>query len=197
MIAEYREALRLDPSHSFAHEGLAIGLYRQGKLGEAILELREALGLNPDNEKAHNNLAWALAIDPRRSAREYEEAVIHARKAVEMQPADSTFQGTRALAELRAGHWAEGIASAEQSLALKKSGDSATYFVLALASWRNGDRDKAVAGFDRGVDWAQKHPPMDDDQRRLWKEAADLLGRPGPSPMGPSPARAGDAPKPR
>jgi len=197
LVAEYREAIRHEPDSTLAHEGLALGLYRLGKPAEAIAEWREAIRLQPGNPKAHNNLAFALAVPPNRPRSDYHEALVHARRAVGLNP-EGFNVGTLALAEYRAGHWAESLAAGERSLAMTKGGDANVWFVMALASWRKDEKDKARTFFDKAADWAMKHPRTnDDDQRQLWIEAAELLGRPGPPPPKPAMPPSDGASKPR
>ncbi len=79
-IAEYQQALELDPDFTIAHVNLGGLLAMQGRLDEAILHFRRSVELQPDNasitawpspwlapeedtgERA--NLNKALAIDP-------------------------------------------------------------------------------------------------------------------------------------
>jgi len=49
-VAEYREALRLDPNDGLMHLGLGLALWGKGNWDGAITEYREALRLNPNNE---------------------------------------------------------------------------------------------------------------------------------------------------
>ena len=135
---------------------------------------------SPNSPKAHNNLAFALTVPPNRPRGDYDEALVHCARAVQLEP-HSSFFGTLALAEYRAGHWALSLAAGERSLAMTTGGDANVWFVMALASWRKGDQGQARALFDKAADWAMKHPRTnDDDQRQLWSEAANLLGLPGP-----------------
>jgi len=59
-IAEYREALRIDPNHRDARYNFGIALYDQGTLDEAIAEYRENLRINPKDSIGHYNLGIAL-----------------------------------------------------------------------------------------------------------------------------------------
>jgi Flp pilus assembly protein TadD len=45
-IAEYRNAIQIDPSNSAAHVGLGLALAKKGDSEGAIAELRKALQLN-------------------------------------------------------------------------------------------------------------------------------------------------------
>ncbi len=185
VVAEYREAIRSEPDSALAHEGLALGLYRLGKPAEAIAEWREAIRFHPEGPKAHNNLAFALSLPPNRPRADYDEALVHGRRAVQLE-SQSTFFATLALAAYRAGHWAESLAASERSLAMRRGGDPSVWFILALASWWQGDKDRAGKRFDEGVEWITNHPSADEDVKQLRQEAANLLGRPSPGVPGPA-----------
>ena len=51
-MAEYREAIRLDPDLIDAHNGLAVTLANQGKLEEAVAEFREIIRVDPTRRSA-------------------------------------------------------------------------------------------------------------------------------------------------
>ena len=78
-IAQYEEALRLQPSYIEAHNNLGQALSEiPGRLNDAIAQYHEALRLRPDYADAHNNLGSALAKIPGRlndSIKQYEEAL--------------------------------------------------------------------------------------------------------------------------
>ena len=61
-IAEYREAIRLNPDLALAHNGLGSALCAKGQYDAAIAEYRKAIRLNPDYAHAHNNLGLALDV---------------------------------------------------------------------------------------------------------------------------------------
>jgi hypothetical protein len=53
-------------------------------------------------------------------------------------------------------------------------------FILAEAHAHRGERDEAGRWLDLAVMQAEKKGSLDAGLRRLWSEAAGLLGRPGP-----------------
>jgi tetratricopeptide (TPR) repeat protein len=59
-IAQYREALRINPADVDGHTGLGNALFRQGRTDDAIAQYREALRINPEYPEAHDDLATAL-----------------------------------------------------------------------------------------------------------------------------------------
>ncbi len=183
-IDEYRTASRLKPSLADAHLGLGEIFEFQGKLDQAIDEYRIASRLQPHAADAHNSFAWAVVKKPDRSAQERSEALEHARQAVALGPKEGGFLATLALAEYRAGHWAESIAAAERSIALTEgvgASHAANWFLLALALWQQGAKDRSGSYFEQAVSWTKKNDPKQPDLLAFWCEAAELLGRPGPA----------------
>ena len=61
-IAEYREAIRLEPGLAEAHNCLGSAYRAEGDPDNAMIEYRAALRLQPDLPDAHNNLGVALKL---------------------------------------------------------------------------------------------------------------------------------------
>jgi eukaryotic-like serine/threonine-protein kinase len=183
-IAEYHTAIRIDAACYNAHTSLGDALIRQGKLKEAIAEYKEAVRLKPDYAYVHNVWAWALVLPPDRPRRDYDEALEHSRKAVALSPTEANFQNTLALAEYRAGHWAESRIASEQAIKLTEGVDASNWFFLAMATWQQGENDQARTWFDQAVAWTKEKAPENSELRQFWKEAAELLPKPGPDAAG-------------
>ena len=60
-IAEFRQAIDLDPFTWFPHNDYANALAAKGDWDGAIFEYRQALRMQPDSVVAHSNLGYALA----------------------------------------------------------------------------------------------------------------------------------------
>ena len=58
-IAEWREAIRLEPNNGILHFTLGLALSKQGELEEAIAEYRAAIRIEPRFADAHSNLGLA------------------------------------------------------------------------------------------------------------------------------------------
>ena len=59
-LAEWREALRLEPADADVHYNLGPGLYDSGLPNEAAHHWREAIRLRPASFASHYHLIWAL-----------------------------------------------------------------------------------------------------------------------------------------
>ena len=118
-------------------------LQQAGQLGEAIAVYRRAADRSPDLALAHNGLAWLLATAPPPHRRS-DEAVVHARRAVELAPGESMSLNTHGVALYRAGRFAEAVAVLERSLAAGFGlYDGFDLFFLAMAHHRLGHREAA------------------------------------------------------
>jgi tetratricopeptide (TPR) repeat protein len=179
-IVEYRTASDLNPSLADAYLGVGEMLEFWGKVDEAIAEYRKAVRLDPNEDDAHNLLAWALIKTPDRGAGAHIEALEHARQAVTLNPGDGAFQKTLALAEYRAGHWANSVAAAQRSIELTKGVDASNWFFLAMAHCKQGHKEWARSFFDKATSWTSKNHSKKADLFLLWREAAAMLGQPGP-----------------
>jgi tetratricopeptide (TPR) repeat protein len=184
-IAENRTLLRLKPDEDSARGDLVRLLERQGKLDEGLAESRDWLRLHPGSAGAHNSLAWVLVLSPERQPRHYDEGLVHARKAVELAMNGENHFGTLALAEYRSGHWAESLAGSDRSLELGKGGGASEWFFQSVARWQKGDKDEARKWLNKAVGWTKKNDPMNAELLAFWREAALLLGQPGPSAAAP------------
>jgi len=80
-IAQYREALKINPNFTDAHNNFGVALAGRGQTDKAIAHFQRALTVNSNLEKTHYNLGNALA---RRG--ELDEAVAHYRRALEINP---------------------------------------------------------------------------------------------------------------
>ncbi len=179
-IAEYRITAQLQPKFADPHMGLGEIFEFQGKRDEAIAAFSSASRLEPDSADAHYHVAWAMLKKPDCSAHERTEALEHARRAVALAPKDASFLTALALAEYRAGHWAESIAAAEQSIAGTKGVDASNWFLLAMALRRKGENDTARKWFDKAVTWTRETDPKNPELTQFWVEAANLLSEPAP-----------------
>jgi tetratricopeptide (TPR) repeat protein len=82
-IAEYEEAVRLQPDYGEAHNNLGVVLAQMpGRLDDAIAQYEMALRLKPDSAQAHDNLGLALAQKPER----LKDAVAEYQAALRLQP---------------------------------------------------------------------------------------------------------------
>lgn len=142
---EFREGVeRLTAAERFDD---AIDAYRRG-----IAELE---GMESDSARqrlAHrlDDFAWFLVHCPVERFRDGPTALLHARRAADLDPDDASHQYTLAMVAYRNGAWKESLAALEQEEAIVGSSDSGDCFLRAMILVRLGRRDDAAAAFRRG-----------------------------------------------
>ena len=96
-IAEYKEAVRINPDYAEAHNNLGSALLLTGRTAEAIDEYNHALQIDPGYAQAHNNLGNALVQTGRAP-----EAIDHYKEALRITPtsADAHNNLAAALAQM-------------------------------------------------------------------------------------------------
>jgi len=186
-VAEYREALRLWPEDAGALFYFDELLTDLGKVDVLIEEYRSMIRLRPESDAVLNGIAWKLALRADRPASDYDEALVHARKCVELTPTDSSHVNTLALVEYRVGHRNESIAASERSVAMRKGGSAFDWFFLAMAHAKKGEKEGARKWYDKAIAWTKEKDPKNAELLQFWKEAAELLGEPGPTAPGSDP----------
>jgi tetratricopeptide (TPR) repeat protein len=130
--------------------------------------------------------AWSLATSAEPASREPELAAVLATRAVRSNPESASCWQALGAANYRLGNYQIAVENLEKSIDLQKDGgDPWQWFFLAMAHGRLGHSDAARQWFDRGVRWMQERRNRDEIPRRLWAEAAALLGIAYPPPLKP------------
>jgi serine/threonine protein kinase/tetratricopeptide (TPR) repeat protein len=154
------------------------------KLGEEALQLKRAhLGADhPETFGGMNILAWILATTPDLKLRNPPRACELAKQAVASSNQDtdtSKYLGTYGIARYRTGDWKGAAESLEKSIRLSKPEDPTNAnqgFVLAMAHWHLGDKEKSRQWFARSVQWMDKGRKDDPSLMRFRAEALELMG---------------------
>jgi Tfp pilus assembly protein PilF len=126
-----------------------------------------------------NNLAMFLATASDVKLRDLSRALELAKKAVALSPREADIANTYGTALYRTGDWQGAIGELERAIGLRTPGNplkAAEGFVLAMAHWQLGAKDKAREWFTRSVQWMDKGMQNNADLKRWRAEAAALLG---------------------
>ncbi len=181
---------KLGPDHPetlMTMGNVANGYAQLGREAEALKIREEVVGLiraklsieHESTRFAMNNLAWILATASDVKLRDPKRAVKLAEEVVRLSPKTSPFRGTLGTARYRAGDWKGSITELEEAIRLWKP-DAPTHaihgFVLAMAHWQLGEKEKARAWFDKSAAWMARGKKDDPDLKRFRAEAAELLG---------------------
>jgi tetratricopeptide (TPR) repeat protein len=121
-IAQYEQAMSIQPGNAIVHYKLGVLCTADGKLSEAITHYREALRLKPDYANACNNLAWLLATSEGSSAGDHEQAIEVAMRANELaEGKDPGYLDTLAVAYAAADRFPEAVNTAQKAIDLARS----------------------------------------------------------------------------
>jgi len=140
-IAQYSQALRINPDFPEAHYNLGHALAGQGKIDEAIAQYSQALRIEPDFTEAHINLGVALARQGR-----FDEAMAHYSQALRINPDSPAVHNNLGLALAGQGRIDEAIAQYSEALRINPDYPEAHYN-LGLALARQGRIDEAIAQY--------------------------------------------------
>ncbi|MBI4579221.1 MAG: tetratricopeptide repeat protein [Planctomycetes bacterium] len=151
-LAEYEEAVRLEPDWPTARVNLGLALMQQRRLAEAEAQLRAALDREPGNSAAHNAMGAALAAQGRSA-----QAMEHFRSALQSRPEfpEAHFNLALALADQGAG--IEAIRQLQQALALRPAYPEA-HFRLGDLLAAGGRGAEAVAHYRQALQLAPDEP---------------------------------------
>ena len=143
--AQYREALRLNPTAATATDLGALLMGQSGRQDEAIAAYREAIRLDPRYARAHNNLGSALFGIPGRQA----EALHELEEAVRADPGSPSAHCNLgvALASMP-GRLSDAVAELREALRLDPDQLEAHFNLGMLLAQDGAHRAEAAAQFD-------------------------------------------------
>jgi Flp pilus assembly protein TadD len=144
-IAQFQEALRLQPDHTGAHVSLGNALESVGRIPEAIAEYRTGLRLQPNLAGAHLDLGIALAIAGR-----LPEAIAEFEEAVRLKPDYPQAHLNWGNALARAGQLPEAIAQFEQVVRLQ-SDNAEAHLSMGDALASMGRLPEAITQYDEAL----------------------------------------------
>ena len=137
-IEHITEALRLDPDSAWIHYNLARALEAAARPADAIDHYREALRIKPDYAAAHNNLGSLLSGVGRT-----QEAINHYQAAIAADPSLAEAHSNLGILLADLGYTHRAIDELQEALRLDPN--LAAYTNLAVAYWRVGNTDEAIA----------------------------------------------------
>jgi tetratricopeptide (TPR) repeat protein len=144
-IAQYEQAVQLNPDYADAHNNLGVALKNQGHLSEAIAQYEEALRANPNFAEAYNNLGVAFMETGR-----FQEAIDSYRRALRIKPEYAEVHFNLAGALRNAGNLEEAVRHYEEAVRLKPEYGEA-HNNLGNALFIVGRRGEAIEHFEEAV----------------------------------------------
>jgi tetratricopeptide (TPR) repeat protein len=145
-IADYDEAIRLDPNNALAFVNRGWSYERKGEYDRAIADYDDAIEADPKYSLAYNNRGWIryLQGDPDRAIADYTAAI-------RLDPKDPTAYINRCDAYNRKGEPDRAIPDCEAVIRLDPKGASGGYNGRADAYFRKGQYDRAIQDYDKAI----------------------------------------------
>jgi tetratricopeptide (TPR) repeat protein len=160
-MAQYEQALRLNPDYAEAHNNLGNALKDQGHVPEAMAHYEQALRLWPDNAGVHNNLGVVLVRLGR-----MQEAIGQYEQALRIKPDYAEAHYNLGNALLQAGKVREAIGHYEQALRLEPNLAEAHY-ALGIALEQAGRVREAIGHYERALRIKPDFTPAQNGLARL------------------------------
>jgi tetratricopeptide (TPR) repeat protein len=152
-IAEYQDALRIEPNSVRAHTDLGSAYAKLGRLSDAVAEYRAAIALAPDLAIPHNNLGNALSQLSR-----WNEAISEYQTALRLDPEYADARHGLALAEYglglefaKSGRKFEAIAHLEAALRARPDYPEAQNNLGVVLSQEPGRLNEAIGHFEAAL----------------------------------------------
>lgn len=144
-MAEYREALRLDPQNAMGYQLLAIAYGWKGDVQTAQEHFLTANRLDPYKADTHMNLGSTYAVQ-----KNWDQALTHYRQAVELAPRSPLFHYQLGALYEALGRDAQAEASFKKALALFPYYEDVQLSLGALYE-KTGDTSAALKYFKKAV----------------------------------------------
>jgi tetratricopeptide (TPR) repeat protein len=167
-IAEYREAIRINPRYSSALLDLGNALNAQGKPDEAIVFYHEVIRIRPDFADPHYNLGVTLNAQGKP-----DEAIAQYREAIRLRPDYPDAHNNLGLILSSRGLFDQAIAEYRETLRIKPEHASA-YCNLGLALGAQGLFRESLESLKRGHELGSRQPGWRDPSA-VWVEDARRL----------------------
>jgi Tfp pilus assembly protein PilF len=155
---------------------------RLGQWRWAAADFRASLSKRPGSAFTANELAWILAAMPGRG--DPDDAVRWARKAVELEPTNSSFINTLGVALYRAGRDVEAAATLERNAVPHSTMSGYDWVFLAMCRQRLGQVEQARRALTHALKWQAEAVGLNRAQAAQFhafcQEAEALLGSPLP-----------------
>jgi tetratricopeptide (TPR) repeat protein len=144
-IADYTEAIRLNPEFLSAFNNRGNARADQGDLNGAIADFSEAIRLNPQNVSAFNNRGFARAQQGDRAG-----AITDFSEAIRLDPQDAGAFNNRGFARFELGYYAAAIIDFTEAIRLEPRYARALTG-RAIARGATGDLNGAITDFNEVI----------------------------------------------
>ena len=144
-IANFKEAIKLQPHYAEAHSNLGSALSDRGNFELAVAHYKEALRLKPGYAEAHNNLGNTLS-----EQMDFAEAMAHYREALRIQPDYAEAHFNLGIALSKQKEFEKAIVHYKEAVR-HQPGFANAHNNLGSALFQKGDFEEAIAHFKMAV----------------------------------------------
>ena len=145
-IADYDEAIRLDPNFALAFVNRGWSYERKRQYDRALADYNEAIRADPKYSLAYNNRGWLRHLQG-----DYDRAIADYGEAIRLDPKDPTAYINRCGAYNRKGEPDRAIPDCEAAIRLDPKGASGGYSGRGDAYFRKGQYNRAIQDYDKGI----------------------------------------------
>jgi tetratricopeptide (TPR) repeat protein len=144
-IAEFTEAIRLDPNYTAAYNNRGIAYGKKGNFDYAIADFDQALKLNPILAEAFNNRGNVY-----NKMGDYDRAIADLNQAIHLKPDDEEGYCSRGDAYRLKGDYARAIMDFDKAIMLNPK-LSGAYNNRGIAYRDKGDHEQAIFNFEKAI----------------------------------------------
>ncbi|HIA19543.1 MAG TPA: tetratricopeptide repeat protein, partial [Planctomycetaceae bacterium] len=144
-IAQYNEAIRIDPDDADAYNNRGIAYINMGEVSRAIADYNEAIRINPDYALAYYNRGHAYG-----EKKEYDKAIADYSDAIRINPDYAAAYNNRGSAYYKVGDVDKAIA--DYTEAIRINPDYAAAYVNRGIAYRNvGKVSRSIADYTKAI----------------------------------------------
>jgi Flp pilus assembly protein TadD len=140
-IADFNEAIRLNPKSAQGHVNRGSAYGEQGELDKAIAEYSEATQLNPKNAEAYINRGITYSMKG-----DLDKAIADCNEAIRISPNNSHAYYGRGFAYREKGDFDKAVADFTDAIRLDPK-NTQVYCIRGAVYEKKGDFDKAITDF--------------------------------------------------
>ena len=133
-IADFSEAIRLDPKDAHAYNNRGSAYENKGDHDRAITDYDEAIRLDPKYALAYNNRCWSRAL----IGRDLDQALADCNESLRLSPGYAEALNTRGFVQFKLGAFDRAIADYSAAIA-KNAKDAGSLYARGVAKLRSGD----------------------------------------------------------
>jgi tetratricopeptide (TPR) repeat protein len=176
-VAEYREAIRLQPGFGLAYTGLGYGLLDENKPEEALAASQKGVDLDPQSPGAHSAKCYVLSAmkKPDEAKTECETAISIIQKIIEADPYNASSLARLGFILRRMGRSPEALAAFQAAIEVAPH-DVLTHIDLGRSLLVKGDRARAMAEFQAAIKLNPNLPSAHEDLGALLHQMGDHVG---------------------